>query len=44
MAKILGVLGPDGYPTSHVRDDIPKITNYPDGQSVFPPDAATEGS
>jgi formate dehydrogenase len=47
MAKILSVLGPDpvsGYPTSRARDDIPKITSYPDGQSVLTPDAAGEGS
>jgi hypothetical protein len=45
MAKIL--LGPDpvsGYPNSDARDDIPKITGYPDGQSVPTPDAAREGS
>jgi formate dehydrogenase len=47
MAKILSVLGPDpvsGYPTSYARDDIPKITSYPEGQSVPTPDAAREGS
>jgi formate dehydrogenase len=47
MAKILSVLGPppvSGYPTSDARDDIPKITGYPDGQSVPAPDAAREGS
>jgi hypothetical protein len=44
MAKILSVLGPDpvsGYSTSYARDDIPKITSYPDGPT---PDAAREGS
>jgi formate dehydrogenase len=47
MARILSVLGPDpvsGYPTSDARDDIPKITGYPDGQSLPTPDAAREGS
>jgi hypothetical protein len=47
MAKILSVPGPDpvsGYATSDARDDIPKITGYPDGQSVPTPDAAREES
>ena len=47
MAKILSVLDPDpvsGYPTSYARDDIPKNTGYPDGQSVPTPDAARERS
>ena len=47
MAKILSVLDPfpvSGYPTGDARDDIPKITGYPDGQSVPTPDAEREGS
>jgi formate dehydrogenase len=42
MAKVLLVLYPDpvnGYPTSYARDDIPKITHYPDGQTAPTPDA-----
>src|SRR5215208_7572300 len=41
MAKVLLVLYPDpvnGYPTSYARDDIPKITHYPDGQTAPTPD------
>jgi formate dehydrogenase len=47
MAKILSVLGPNpisGCLTSYARDDIPKITGYPEGQSLPTPDAAREGS
>ena len=36
MAKILCVLYPDpidGYPKSYARDDIPKITKYPDADA-----------
>ena len=47
MAKILSILGPppvSGYPASDARDDIRKITGYPDGQSVPTPDAEREGS
>jgi formate dehydrogenase len=47
MVMDLSVLGPDpvsGYPASDARDDIPKITSYPDGQSVPTPDAAREES
>src|SRR5215210_569824 len=42
MAKVLLVLYPDpvnGYPTSYARDDIPKITHYPDGQTAPAPEA-----
>ena len=37
MAKVLAVLYPDpvdGYPTKYARDDIPKITKYPGGQTA----------
>ncbi|SAK93820.1 formate dehydrogenase [Caballeronia catudaia] len=40
MAKILCVLYPDpvsGYPPSYVRDDIPVITRYADGQTAPTP-------
>jgi formate dehydrogenase len=40
MAKILCVLYPDpidGYPKSYARDDIPKITKYPDGMTTPTP-------
>jgi len=40
MAKILCVLYPDpvtGYPPVYARDSIPKITAYPDGQTVPSP-------
>src|SRR5574341_2212586 len=42
MAKILCVLYDDpvtGYPKSYARDDIPKITKYPDGQTAPTPSA-----
>lgn len=42
MAKIVCVLYDDpvtGYPKSYARDDIPKITKYPDGQTTPPPSA-----
>jgi formate dehydrogenase len=42
MAKVLLVLYPDpvdGYPKPYARDDIPKITKYPDGQTVPTPSA-----
>jgi len=42
MAKVLCVLFDDplsGYPQTYSRDDIPKITQYPDGQSLPTPDA-----
>ncbi len=42
MAKVLAVLYPDpvdGYPKSYARDDIPKITKYPDGQTAPTPSA-----
>jgi formate dehydrogenase len=37
MAKVIAVLYPDpvdGYPKRYARDDIPKITKYPDGQTA----------
>jgi hypothetical protein len=37
MAKVVCVLYDDpvdGYPKKYARDDIPKITKYPDGQTV----------
>jgi formate dehydrogenase len=42
MAKVLLVLYPDpvdGYPKPYARDDIPKITKYPDGQTGPTPSA-----
>ena len=42
MAKIVCVLYDDpvdGYPKSYARDDIPKITGYPDGQTAPTPSA-----
>ena len=44
MAKVLAVLYPDpvdGYPKTYARDDIPKITQYPDGQTAPTPSAMT---
>ncbi|MCD2255388.1 NAD-dependent formate dehydrogenase [Agrilactobacillus fermenti] len=41
MTKVLAVLYPDpvtGFPPKYVRDDIPKITHYPDGSSVPTPE------
>jgi hypothetical protein len=41
MAKVLCALYDDpvdGYPKSYPRDDIPKITRYPDGQSTPTPE------
>ena len=38
--KVLAVLYPDpltGYPPEYTRDSIPKITNYPDGQTTPTP-------
>jgi formate dehydrogenase len=40
MAKVLCVLYEDpvdGYPSSYARDDIPKITSYPGGQTAPTP-------
>src|SRR4029079_4394953 len=40
MAKIVLVLYDDpvgGYPKSYPRDDIPKLTNYPGGQTLPTP-------
>ncbi|MFM9848106.1 MAG: NAD-dependent formate dehydrogenase [Hyphomicrobiaceae bacterium] len=42
MAKVVCVLYDDpvdGYPTSYARDDIPRITSYPDGQTAPTPQA-----
>lgn len=42
MTKVLAVLYPDpvdGFPPKYVRDDIPKITHYPDGSTVPSPEA-----
>ena len=42
MAKVLCVLYDDpvsGYPKKYARDDIPKITKYPDGQTAPTPSA-----
>jgi formate dehydrogenase len=40
MSKVLCVLYDDpetGYPKSYARDDIPKLTRYPDGQTLPTP-------
>ena len=40
MAKVVCVLYDDpidGYPPKYARDDIPKITKYPDGQTAPTP-------
>jgi formate dehydrogenase len=40
MAKVICVLYDDpvdGYPKTYARDDIPKITKYPDGQTAPTP-------
>jgi formate dehydrogenase len=42
MAKVLCVLyddPADGYPKSYARDDIPRITSYPGGQTAPTPEA-----
>jgi formate dehydrogenase len=42
MAKVLCVLYDDpidGYPPKYARDDIPKLTNYPGGQTLPTPKA-----
>ncbi|MBA3276212.1 MAG: NAD-dependent formate dehydrogenase, partial [Chloroflexia bacterium] len=42
MAKVLCVLYPDpvdGYPPSYARDDVPRIAQYPGGQTVPSPTA-----
>jgi formate dehydrogenase len=42
MAKVLCVLYDDpvdGYPESYARDDIPRITSYPGGQTAPTPEA-----
>ncbi|MFE9122145.1 NAD-dependent formate dehydrogenase [Streptomyces sp. NPDC007172] len=42
MAKVLCVLyddPTDGYPTGYARDDLPRITSYPGGQSAPAPSA-----
>lgn len=42
MAKVVCVLYDDpvtGYPKTYARDDIPKITKYPDGQTAPTPSA-----
>lgn len=41
MTKVLAVLYPDpvnGFPPKYVRDDVPKITQYPDGSTVPTPE------
>ena len=40
MSKIVCVLYDDpvdGYPKSYARDDLPKLTGYPDGQTLPSP-------
>ena len=42
MAKVICVLYDDpvdGYPKSYARDDIPKISHYPGGQTLPTPKA-----
>ena len=42
MSKIVCVLYDDpidGYPKSYARDDLPRLTNYPDGQTLPSPKA-----
>jgi len=42
QAKVVMALYDDpvtGYPTKYARDDIPKLTHYPDGQTVPNPEA-----
>lgn len=42
MTKVLAVLYPDpidGFPPKYARDDVPKITHYPDGTTVPTPEA-----
>jgi formate dehydrogenase len=42
MAKVLLVLYPDpvtGYPPTYARDSIPKLTHYPNGQTLPTPSA-----
>ncbi|MCG8597163.1 MAG: NAD-dependent formate dehydrogenase [Kiloniellales bacterium] len=42
MAKVVCVLYDDpveGYPESYARDDLPKLTHYPDGQTLPTPKA-----
>ncbi len=42
MAKVVCVLYDDpvgGYPKSYARDDIPRLTRYPDGQTLPTPEA-----
>src|SRR6266404_8971685 len=42
MAKVVCVLYDDpvdGYPKSYARDDVPKLTHYPDGQTLPTPKA-----
>src|SRR5271170_3057740 len=40
MSKVVCVLYDDpvdGYPKSYARDDLPKLTGYPDGQTLPSP-------
>ena len=40
MSKVICVLYDDpvdGYPKSYVRDDLPRLTRYPDGQTLPSP-------
>jgi formate dehydrogenase len=44
MSKVICVLYPDpvdGYPKSYVRDDLPKLTHYPGGQTLPTPKKST---
>ena len=44
MAKVVCVLYDDpidGYPPKYARDNIPKITKYPDGQTAPTPSRST---
>lgn len=44
MSKVICVLHPDpvdGYLKSYVRDDLPKLTHYPGGQTLPKPKKST---
>jgi formate dehydrogenase len=44
MSKVICLLYPDpvdGYPKSYVRDDLPKLTHYPGGQTLPTPKKST---
>ena len=46
MSKVVCVLYDDpvkGYPKKYARDDLPKLTHYPGGQSLPTPQGITSG-